>query len=217
MDHETTPQEPIDLATLYTAYGPAVYRFFHRHIGHAQDAEDLTAATFSKALASLNRYHEQGRVTAWLFSIARHVLLDERRRRRSRLALALIEPALADPAPLPETQLLQSEQARQLHKLLDQLPADQRAALIMRFFDDLEISEIAGRMGRSVGAIKMLIHRAVARLRERYRQAEQAAALLFERCAVLLTGGPAPRYAYSLQPAYRYQRRSTYRSRGHRT
>jgi RNA polymerase sigma-70 factor, ECF subfamily len=213
MDHETTAQAPIDLAALYTTYGPVVYRFFHQHIGNAQDAEDLTAAAFTKALTSLNRYQEQGRLTAWLFSIARHTLLDEQRRRMSRLAHISIEPTLADTRPLPETQVLQSEQARLLYDLIEQLPDDQREALILRFFGEIDSGQIAERMGRSAGAIKMLIHRAIARLRERYRQSEQAAALLFERCTVLLAAAPAPRYAYALQPAYRYQLRRAYRSR----
>jgi RNA polymerase sigma-70 factor, ECF subfamily len=203
MDHETPAPEPLDLAALYSAYGPAVYRFFHQRIGHAQDAEDLTAATFSKALASLHRYQEQGRQAAWLFSIARYTLLDEQRRRRVRHAQTVIEPALADPQPLPEAQVLQAEQAQLLYDLLGQLPVDQREALFMRFFGEIEIGEIAGRMGRSAGAIKMLIQRALARLRERYRQAEQAAASLFKHTVLL---GPAPRYAYVLQPAIHHRR-----------
>src|SRR6476661_5814875 len=86
MDDEAMPLAPLDIAALYTQYGPSVYNFFYQHTGNAQDAEDLTATTFSKALTSRDRYHEQGRLPAWLFSIARHSLLDEQRRRRSRPA-----------------------------------------------------------------------------------------------------------------------------------
>jgi RNA polymerase sigma-70 factor (ECF subfamily) len=206
MDHKTPAPEPIDLAALYSTYGPAVYRFFLQRTGHPQDAEDLAAATFSKALASLSRYQEQGRQAAWLFSIARHTLLDEQRRRRSRPAQTAIEPALADTQPLPEAQVLLAEQARLIYDLLGQLPVDQREALLLRFFGEIEIGEIAGRMGRSAGAIKMLIQRALARLRERYRQAEQATASLFKRCVVLLAQAPAPRYAYAYRPAVRHRR-----------
>jgi hypothetical protein len=60
-------------------------------------------------------------------------------------------------------------------------------------------------MGRSAGAIKMLIHRALARLRERYRQAEQATARLFERCWRI--GAPTPRYAYAPRAISPYRRR----------
>ncbi len=119
----------------------------------------------------------------------------------------MLEPTLADPAPSPDLQALRSEQARQLHALLDQLPADQREALLLRFFAEVEISEIAERMGRSAGAIKMLIHRALARLRERYRQAEQATTRLFVRCTLWRIGAPAPRYAYAPRAVSPYRRR----------
>jgi RNA polymerase sigma-70 factor, ECF subfamily len=197
MDDKSTTGESLDFDALYAAYRSAVYRFFFQQLGDAQEAEDLTATTFSKALASRNRYREQGRLTAWLFGIARHTLLDARRRARPRIDLARVATALADPAPSPEARALQSEQARQLHELLQYLPADQQEALILRFFGDLGIGEIAARMGRSTGAIKMLIYRAMAQLRERYRQAEQAAAHIVLGCSV-----PAW-LQYALQPVVR--------------
>ncbi len=60
MDHGTTPAAPIDLALLYAAYEPALFRFFYQHTGNAQDAEDLTATTFGKALASLRSLSRAG-------------------------------------------------------------------------------------------------------------------------------------------------------------
>ena len=199
MDDKSMMGEPLDFEALYAAYGPAVYRFFFQQLGDAQEAEDLTATTFSKALASRNRYREQGRLTAWLFGIARHTLLDAWRRARPRIDLARVATALADPAPSPEAQVLHSEQARQLHELLQYLPADQQEALILRFFGDLSIGEIAARMGRSAGAIKMLLHRAVAQLRERYRQAEHAASRIILGCTA-----PKP-LQYALQPVVCHQ------------
>src|SRR5262245_44657852 len=136
MDHETIARAPIDFDALYAAYGPAIYHFFLQKVGNAQDAEDLTATTFSKALGSLGRYREQGRLTAWIFGIARHTLQDARRTERPQLDLALVAAALADPAPPPEALALRSEQARQLRELLGQLPADQQEALILHFFGE---------------------------------------------------------------------------------
>lgn len=193
MDHEIAPQEPFDFAALYANYLPVVYHFFYRRVGNAQDAEDLTATTFSRALASAGRYREQGQLAAWLFSIARHTLQDEQRRRRARVEFATIEATLVDSALLPEEQALQAELACQMHDMLRQLPPDQRVALLLRFFGELDIGEIAAHMDRSAGSVKMLIYRAVARLRERYRQAEQA---LF----MLLVCAGQPRLQYALQP-----------------
>jgi RNA polymerase sigma-70 factor (ECF subfamily) len=180
------------MAEIYRQYAPALYNYFFRRVGDVHDAEDMTATTFGKVLASLDRYREQGRFEAWLFGVARHVLRNERRQRRAHIDMEVVAARLTDPAPPPEAQAVQSEEARRLHALLAELPADQRAALVLRFFGDLSIDEIAALMGRSAGAIKMLIHRGMATLRERYRRAERAAMRLFERIAARLSGPPAP-------------------------
>jgi hypothetical protein len=125
-------------------------------------------------------------------------LLDEHRRRRTHIDLRTLAPWLADPAPPPEAQVIRSEEARQLHALLADLPADQRAALVLRFFGDLSIDEIAALMGRSAGAVKMLIHRAMTTLRERYRQIQRVATRLIGCVKDWIAGPPAPSYA--LQP-----------------
>jgi RNA polymerase sigma-70 factor (ECF subfamily) len=190
-------QDAAALAKIYRRYAPALYAFFFRQVRDAHDAEDLTATTFGNMLASLGRFREQGRFEAWLFGVARHVLRNERRRWRSHVELETVAPRLADPAPPPEERALRSEEVRLLHALLADLPADQRAALALRFFGDLSIDEIAAIMGRSAGAIKMLIHRGVTTLRERYRQAERAATRLIERATIWLAGSASP---YTLQP-----------------
>ncbi|HET9223514.1 MAG TPA: sigma-70 family RNA polymerase sigma factor [Roseiflexaceae bacterium] len=191
-------QDANAFAEIYRRYAPALYAFFFRRVGDANDAEDLTATTFSKMLTSLARYRERGRFEAWLFGVARHVLLDERRRRRTHIDLKTLAPRLADPAPPPEAEVIRSEEARQLRALLAELPADQRAALVLRFFGDLSIDEIAALMGRSAGAVKMLIHRAMTTLRERYRQAQRTATRLIGCVRNWIAGPPAPSYAPQL-------------------
>lgn len=196
--------ERLDFANLYERYVVAMYAFFYRRLGNAHDAEDLTAVTFSRALASLSRYQEQGRIEAWLFGIARHVLQDHHRRYRLQAEQMPVELILADVMPLPEAQVLQSEQAHQLQLLVERLPIDQREALILRFFGEMSIAEIASLMGRSPGAVKMLIQRAMATLREHYRRLEQRTTQLFERITQRFMQTPAPQFA---RVAARNQRR----------
>ena len=168
-------RESATFAGLYRQYAPLLYRYFYRQVGNPQDAEDLMASTFSKALASLERYHEQGRFEAWLFSIARHTLRDMQRRQKPDVDLDLVAPGLADQALEPEAWAIQAEQARVLYGLIGQLPTDQRRALLLRFFGDFTIGEIAARLDRSIGAVKMLVHRAITTLRGHYRYADQGA------------------------------------------
>ena len=85
-------RDPAAFAPLYRRYAPPVYRYLCQQVGNPQDAEDLTATTFRKALASLGRYREQGSFAAWLFSIARHTLRDYQRRRRPEVDVGEEEP-----------------------------------------------------------------------------------------------------------------------------
>ncbi len=66
--------DPQDFAPLYRRYATPLYRYLYQQLGDPHEAEDLTSSTFGKALASLDRYREQGSFAAWLFSIARHTL-----------------------------------------------------------------------------------------------------------------------------------------------
>ncbi len=158
-------------SAIYQQYAPRLFAFFYQHVRHRQDAEDLTATTFSKVLSSIERYTEQGCFEAWLWSIARHTLADAQHRREA-IDIERIGLALVDPSPPPEAQVLQAEQVDMVLQLLHGLPADQRQVLLLRFVREWSFHEIACSLGRSIGAVKMLLQRALASLRTRYPQRE---------------------------------------------
>jgi RNA polymerase sigma-70 factor (ECF subfamily) len=148
-----------------------VYRLAYRLSGNQQDAEDLTATTFGKALASLDCYTEQGSFAAWLFGIARHTLLDYRRRQRPRLDLEHAA-SLRAPAGEPEAHALRTERRAELERLVRLLPPEQQEALLLRFVAGLRGGEAAAVLGRSEGAVRMLVHRAVSALRTQLAEEE---------------------------------------------
>lgn len=166
-------QDRAAFAPLYHHYLIPIYRYFYAQVGQIPDAEDLTATTFSKALTSLARYRATGSFAAWLFGIAHHTLLDFWRARPAHLDLTTVGPYLVDPTALPETQVLQQEQLYTLHRALRTLPTDQREALVMRYFGRLAFREIATVLGRSEGAVKMLVQRALTHLRTHYAKEMQ--------------------------------------------
>jgi RNA polymerase sigma factor (sigma-70 family) len=176
--------DPQAFAVLYHTYVGPIYRYHYAHVRTAQDAEDLTAATFGAALASLGHYREQDHFAAWLFAIARHALSDFQRRQRRLLALTDRraastdddEPpldALADAAPSPEGYAIQADEATRLHRLLATLPPDQREAVTLRYFGELRPAEIGVVLGRGDGAVRTLLHRALDRLRRAYREEDR--------------------------------------------
>ena len=148
-----------DFSALYRTHVSSVYAYFYHQVSSIQDAEDLTATTFSKALAGCHGYRSQrASVTAWLFGIARNCPRDHRRRNRRSEPL---HPDLPDSQPLPETLWLSAGRTLALQRAIQRLPLDQRDALALRFFGGLGVRDVAEILGKSDGAVKMLVRRAV--------------------------------------------------------
>jgi len=153
-------------AALYRRYLTPVYRYFYARTGDTQQAEDLTAQTFTAALEGLPRYRERGTFAGWLFTIAARRLADHFRRRRPTVALEDVAD-LPDPDLLPEALAERAEQGAHLARALRTLSPDRAQAVALHFFGELSLSETGQVMGRSKVAVKSLLHRALRDLRER--------------------------------------------------
>ncbi len=160
------------LAEIYDRYSPQIYRLAVRVTGDPDLAEECVAETFSRLLHALRagggpRQH----LRAYLFRIA-HNWLNDQYRRRPTLSL--------DPerdAPTAPDGWDAAWQAESLRAALATLPPAQRTVLTLRFFEGLSPAEVAEVMGRSVGAVKVLQHRALRALRQRLRPAGDTPAL----------------------------------------
>jgi RNA polymerase sigma-70 factor, ECF subfamily len=165
-------REPAAVTRVYSAYAPALFRFFMAAVGDRHQAEDLTGTAFVSAIESLPRF--RGPVEAlggWLFQIARHDLYDHRRRQ----ARARIEPlednldeaaALAGAEDPEELAIARLEGGRVLAALGDLSP-DQREVLLLRMAGGLTAPEVADILGKTTGAVKALQHRGLASLARR--------------------------------------------------
>ena len=157
----------------YDRYCQRLYRYFYHQLGNAADAEDLTATAFTRLLANYPRYAADGSPAAVLFTIARNLVIDYWRQHRRHLDVATQAGLLVDPQPPPEQEALRAEQGREVRRLVAELPHDQREALLLRFYGGLSVSETADLLGRSEGAVKMLVHRGLARLGRAWREEER--------------------------------------------
>ncbi len=142
---------------LYRRYLPPVYRYALAELANVAEAEDACEATFVAALVSLPRYREQGRFAAWLFTIARREIAARRRR-------AAREPLIE--AHHGGGTVASNEERLLLEQVLQRLTPDRRQAIALRFYAGLQVSEVARLMGRGESAVKMLLHRGLAHLRE---------------------------------------------------
>ena len=171
---EAARRNPAQFDALYRKYLAQVYAFALYELADHHAAEDATERTFLRALAALPRFREQARpedgpeastFRVWLFRIARNVVANERRTRRRRPAASLDVAlgaglAIADGTDLEADAVTRDEAAEAL-RALRTLPDDRRRALTLRFVDEMSTAEIAGILGRSEGAVRVLIHRAL--------------------------------------------------------
>jgi|SRR5579863_3308587 len=160
---EAAQKNPGRFADLYELHFERVYAFVVRRTGERDAAEDLTADVFHKALANLGRFEWRGvPFGAWLLKIAANAITD--RAKKSGRELTFDDPPEISAKPRMEL----SEDRTQLYRLVDELPADQKRVVVMRFAEEKSIRDIAQQLGRSEGAVKQLQFRALAHLRQRF-------------------------------------------------
>lgn len=165
---EAAQRDPRDFGPLYELYVDRIYRYAYRRVGTHHEAEDVTAQTFQQALQALPAYQWRGLpFGAWLFRIAGNII--NRRGRSAGREIPVedvtvfsgFEPVDDDPAD----QAWRAEQAGELVDMLKRLPPDQQRVLVLKFSHGLKNREIGDLMGRSEGAVKQLVHRALVTLR----------------------------------------------------
>ena len=167
---EAARQDPLRFDALYRKYLAQVYSFAFYELGDHHEAEDATERTFLGALTALPRFEERavpadgdGASTfrVWLFQIARNAVANQRRARRRHPAAPLdAVGAIADPLDV-EGRAVARDEAAAAWAAVGRLPADRRRALVLRFAGEMSTAEIAGVLGRSEGAVRVLIHRAL--------------------------------------------------------
>jgi RNA polymerase sigma-70 factor, ECF subfamily len=156
-------------------------RLVQQACGLARDpsaAEDLVAETMVEAWRSISRFNGACRFSTWLFSILLHRHHKALRRARSRpIPWAALPSAEADehrqaqenlPAaePSPAEQAMRREAADRVRNAVAELPDKHQQVILLRFFEDAPLQEIAALLGCSVGTVKSRLHYALEKLRE---------------------------------------------------
>jgi RNA polymerase sigma-70 factor (ECF subfamily) len=160
---------------LYDRYCDRIYRYVFRRLRNHEVAEDVTADIFLKALRAIDTYQPAvAPFSTWLYRIAANAVVDHTRGQRSTVSLDVTADA-ADPGiPVEELAISRAEAAR-VWQAVDNLTEAQRTAVTLRFGSDLPIADIAGRMGRTVGSVKLLLNRGLAAVRTQLDAAHIAA------------------------------------------
>src|ERR1700735_4719864 len=145
-----------DFTLLYRKYAPDVYRFALYLSNERGEAQDITSETFVRAWTAPEPIR-MATVKGYLFTIARNLFLQGLRKKSRQVEL---EDQLRDPQPSPYAQAEQKEELEAVLAGLQKLPEIDRAALLMRAFDEMPYEEIARALGISLASVKVKIHRA---------------------------------------------------------
>lgn len=140
----------------------------------AAEPEDVTSAVFLAVFARLPAFTgTEAQFRSWVFTIAHHKIIDERRRRARRPDPGPLDDAgeAAGGRAVPaEDEALARIGAERLHRLLDQLTPDQRDVISLRIVADLSVEQAAAMLGKPAGSVKALQRRALEALRRQLAQ-----------------------------------------------
>jgi RNA polymerase sigma-70 factor (ECF subfamily) len=160
---------------LYKAHLRDVYSYSYYRVGNHHDAEDLTEQTFLQAYRHFERAQResQGRpLRPWLIRIAHNLAANYYRDRSRKPQTALDDAGVLAEPHTTETLVEHRDDLKRILEKVQDLPDDRREALIMRFALGMDNREIARALGRTDGATKVLLHRAIRQLEELVKKEE---------------------------------------------
>lgn len=154
---------------LYDRYIAQIHRFIALKVGTRQEAEDLTHEVFVSAWQKLPNYKPQGYpFSSWLYRIARNRVIDYYRTKKPQVSIdeqiAIDEAGLGIEGDTSD-EFDKGLSMASIQRALAQLSGDQREVMQLRFLDDLSPAEIAQVMGKREGAVRILQHRAIQKLK----------------------------------------------------
>lgn len=163
-------RDPGEFVVLYDRYATRLYRYIRTRTASEDDAADLCQVVFLRALDALPRYRPTGApFAAWLFKIARNVVIDAGRKSHRSLEGDFLPEILQPGSEFGlDEEILRREEIEKLRKIVLQLAPEQREVLILRFVSELKSREIAIVTGKSKASIDKKLQRIMQQLKERY-------------------------------------------------
>jgi RNA polymerase sigma-70 factor (ECF subfamily) len=152
-------------AALYELHVDAVYRYAYFRLRSDAEAEDVTSEVFQRALVAMPRFEPRRPFLAYLYTLARNIIVDRYRRARP---VADFDEAIhhASDQPGPEETSVRADEARRLRAAIGRLTEVQQEVVILKFIEGRDTGEVAQLMGRAEATIRGIQMRALAALRD---------------------------------------------------
>lgn len=163
--HRAKAGEEAALSEIYNLYFKKIFRFIFYRVSHKQVAEDLAEEVFLKAFTKLSDIADNSSFQGWLYQIARNLVIDYYRQKKQTVALEDVENTLEYETNIIDIVNLRHDQITLL-KLIKELGSEQQIVIKLKFFEGLDNPEIAEMLHKNEGAIRVIQHRAIAKLQE---------------------------------------------------
>ena len=155
------------ISEFFGEYGERLWNTALKMCHNRSDAEDLTLRTFEQALRKFSLYDESRSPFPWLCGILANLYrMDLRGKARNALDFFADPPDPPDPAPSVPEVIASEADAEAVREALARLPGNDRMLVVLRYFDDLSVPEIAAQLSLPEGTVKRRLHEARALLRE---------------------------------------------------
>lgn len=153
-----------DFEQAYLSYAEKIYRFLYWQTHDRALAEDLTGEAFSRAWNKRSSYHG-GSLQAWLFQIARNLLIDYRRKKKELPLDDKVEVLASLGQESLSIRAQRADEIWRMHKAIETLPDNLRGVTVLRFIEELSVREVAEVLGLTEVNVRVLQFRALRRLR----------------------------------------------------
>ncbi|MAF36459.1 hypothetical protein CL622_05075 [archaeon] len=168
--------DPEAFAQVYDIYAERIYRFVYFKTSSHEQAEDLAADVFLRAWQYITSGHEVENLNALLYKTARNLVIDHYRR-RSNTDVSIDREDVMELSDHRQTELLSKihidSEMERVQTILHKLKTEYREVIILRYLDELSISEIADILERTKGSVRVLIHRALKVVRSLLNESEK--------------------------------------------
>jgi RNA polymerase sigma-70 factor, ECF subfamily len=165
-------RDPDLLDRLIEQYQYRLFRYLVYITGNKERAEDFFQETWIRVLERGHQYDGKSKFEAWLFAIARHLVIDWQRSKKPQSLDTLTDPEqehplqlASDSEPSPLHQVLSQEKEENVQASLQKIAAIYREVLVLRFQEDLQIEEMAGVLSIPVSTVKSRLYRGLEALR----------------------------------------------------
>ena len=170
-------RDPDLLDRLIEQYQYRLFRYLVYITGDKARAEDFFQETWIRVLERGHQYDGKSKFEAWLFAIARHLVIDWQRTKKAQSLDALTDPQQERPLQIPNEsepsplhQFLAQESEESVQASLERIPAIYREVLVLRFQEELQIEEMAGVLSIPVSTVKSRLYRGLDALRDAFQE-----------------------------------------------